>query len=257
MHGAMRSMSSSTFHACGGGSGTSNELSNSMTYSLSHVLTDSPRLSWRERSDSVGPATIHDGERIAANLRSPRVFPWRDRGGHRFLLPGELPPIDSDDRPHDLRPHDFLPDQQGQTALAESNRRKDFSMQHDFILLDRSGSMQSLWIEALNSVNGYVKKLASDHVDTGVTLATFDKDGEEFKFEVIRDRIIPSTWRPVADQDATPRGMTPLNDAIGRIVALAKAGINGVQYDKVAIIIMTDGLENASREYSHAAAKAL
>ena len=130
-------------------------------------------------------------------------------------------------------------------------------MQHDFILLDRSGSMQSLWAEALNSVNAYVKKLAEDKVDTGVTLATFDKDGDEFKFEVIRDRIIPSTWTAVSDGDAAPRGMTPLNDAIGRIVALAKAGFNGAPYDKLALIVMTDGLENASREFSHAAAKAL
>lgn len=130
-------------------------------------------------------------------------------------------------------------------------------MQHDFILLDRSGSMQTLWSEALNSVNAYVKKLADDSVDTGVTLATFDKDGEQFKFEVIRDRIIPATWKRVSNADAAPRGMTPLNDAIGRIVALAKAGLNGTPFDKLALIIMTDGLENASREYSHAAAKAL
>jgi len=130
-------------------------------------------------------------------------------------------------------------------------------MQHDFILLDRSGSMQVLWSEVLNSVNAYVKKLGEDKVDTGVSLATFDKDGEEFKFEVIRDRIIPSTWKPVSSEDATPRGLTPLNDAIGRIVTLAKAGVNGTPYDKLALIIMTDGLENASREYTHAAAKAL
>jgi hypothetical protein len=130
-------------------------------------------------------------------------------------------------------------------------------MQHDFILLDRSGSMQALWSEALHSVNAYVKKLAEDRVDTGVTLATFDKDGEQFKFEIIRERIIPSTWKPVSAEDATPRGMTPLNDAIGRIVTLAKAGFSGTLYDKLALIIMTDGLENASREYNHKAAKAL
>ncbi len=130
-------------------------------------------------------------------------------------------------------------------------------MQHDFILLDRSGSMQTLWSEALNAVNGYVKKLAENKVDTGVTLATFDNDGDEFKFEVIRDRVIPSTWKPVSAEDATPRGLTPLNDAIGRIVTLAKRGSNGEPYDKLALIVMTDGLENASREYSHAAAKAL
>src|ERR1700733_10805978 len=99
--------------------------------------------------------------------------------------------------------------------------RKGSPMQHDFILLDRSGSMQVLWSEALNSVNGYVKKLAEDKVETGVSLATFDKDGEQFKFEVIRDRIVPSIWTPVSSADAAPRGMTPLNDAVGRIVTLA------------------------------------
>jgi Mg-chelatase subunit ChlD len=130
-------------------------------------------------------------------------------------------------------------------------------MQHDFILLDRSGSMETLWSEALNSVNAYVKKLADDKIDTGVTLATFDKDGEKFTFEVIRDRIIPSTWNPISTLDASPRGMTPLNDAIGRIVALARKGINGTQYDKLALIVMTDGIENASREFTHATAKAL
>ncbi len=126
-------------------------------------------------------------------------------------------------------------------------------MQHDFILLDRSGSMGSLWGEALSAVNGYVKKLADDKVDTGVTLAVFDSGS----FDVLRDRIVPSTWNKVLPSEAEPRSFTPLNDSVGKIVAMAKAGINGVQYDRVAIIIMTDGLENASRELTTAQAKAL
>lgn len=125
-------------------------------------------------------------------------------------------------------------------------------MQHDFILLDRSGSMQSLWTEALSSINSYVKKLADDKIDTGVTLATFDGDNGRLAFDIIRDRIIPSTWKAVSSEDATPRGMTPLSDATGKIVSLAKAG----NYDKVAIIIITDGAENASRELTVAQAKA-
>lgn len=126
-------------------------------------------------------------------------------------------------------------------------------MQHDFILVDRSGSMEGMWDEALGSVNAYVKKLAEDKVDTGVTLAVFDAEGGRLKFDVIRERIIPSTWKDVSRLDATPRGMTPLNDAIGRIVALARAG----NYEKVAIIIMTDGKENASHELRISQAQAL
>lgn len=130
-------------------------------------------------------------------------------------------------------------------------------MQHDFILLDRSGSMSSQWVEAVSAVNGYVKKLADDNVDTGVTLMAFDKNEAFPCFDVVRDRIIPTTWRDIDVNETPPRGMTPLNDAIGQIVSLANKGINGAQYDKVAVIIMTDGLENASQEFDHASAKAM
>lgn len=126
-------------------------------------------------------------------------------------------------------------------------------MQHDFVLLDRSGSMNSLWTDALGSINAYVKKLAEDNVDTGVTLAVFDDNLNRLDFQVVRDRITPSTWRPVSNVDAVPRGGTPLNDAVGKIVALANAG----NYDRVAIIIMTDGHENASKELSVDDAKKL
>lgn len=128
-------------------------------------------------------------------------------------------------------------------------------MQHDFILLDRSGSMRSLWSEMIGSVNLYVEKLATSGVDTGVTLAVFDSAEMRggMTFEIIRDRIIPKTWRKVEVTEVEPRGWTPLNDATGKIVDLAKAG----GYDKVAIIIATDGQENASTELTITQAKLL
>lgn len=131
-------------------------------------------------------------------------------------------------------------------------------MQHDFILLDRSGSMAVNWVEAIGSVNAYVAKLAEDNVDTGVTLAVFDHNVGKMDFTVIRDRITPSTWRKVDVKEVEPRGGTPLNDATGKIVALANAGRpGGASYDRVAIIIMTDGEENQSTELSVTQAKLL
>lgn len=121
-------------------------------------------------------------------------------------------------------------------------------LQHDFVLLDRSGSMCGpLWNEALNSVNSYVKKLAEEKVDTGVTLAVFDTGSMgNLDFQVIRDRIIPSTWKTVTSDEVSPRNSTPLNDATAKLIALAEAG----NYEKVVLVIMTDGHENASREYT-------
>lgn len=127
--------------------------------------------------------------------------------------------------------------------------------QHDFILIDRSGSMSSLWEEALNGVNAYVKKLVDEKVDTGVTVAFFDLEGGfggKMTFDIARDRVVPESYRRLTSEDAQPRGWTPLSDAVGKIVAMAEAG----DYDKVSIIIMTDGHENASTEFSVEQAKA-
>ena len=126
-------------------------------------------------------------------------------------------------------------------------------MQHDFILLDRSGSMVDRWSEAINSVNIYVEKLVTENVDTGVTLAVFDTPENDIEFTVLRDRIVPKTWKKVDVAEARPRGWTPLNDAIGRIVTLANAG----NYAKLALIIITDGHENRSKELNHLQAKKL
>jgi hypothetical protein len=89
---------------------------------------------------------------------------------------------------------------------------------HAYILLDRSGSMQSLWVEALSSVNAYAKELASktdgDVVDSHVTLAVFDGH-EGLQFDLLRQKMPALHWENVTDKEASPRGMTPLLDALG------------------------------------------
>lgn len=112
---------------------------------------------------------------------------------------------------------------------------------HAYILLDRTGSMQSIWAEALGSVNAYVKALAEG--DAFATLAVFDAH-EGLKFDVLRAGVPAQTWKDVTDAEATPRGMTPLYDAIGRLIARAESEAP----EKAVLVIMTDGEENASRE---------
>jgi hypothetical protein len=124
-----------------------------------------------------------------------------------------------------------------------------------YILLDRSGSMQSLWVEALSSVNAFAKELANKKdgpvVDSHITLAVFDSQ-ESLKFDVLRRKQPALHWENVTDKDATPRGMTPLLDAMVRIIALAEAD----NPDKAVIVIMTDGAENASHEVTREGVKA-
>jgi hypothetical protein len=128
---------------------------------------------------------------------------------------------------------------------------------HSYILLDRTGSMSSIWDEALTSVNAYAAAVGeaeegeTDDLETSVTLAVFDaQDG--LQYDVLRKDVQPAAWTKVTSDEVSPRGMTPLFDAIGRIVATAEAD----NPEKAVIVIMTDGMENSSREITKDGARA-
>ena len=124
--------------------------------------------------------------------------------------------------------------------------------QHDYILIDRSGSMATIWSDTLGGVNAYVHGLAKDPATTDilVTVAAFD---DQDPFLVLRKNVLASEWKNISDTEVSPRGFTPLFDSIGRLVAVARED----NPDKAAIIIQTDGQENRSREHTKASAKAL
>lgn len=126
---------------------------------------------------------------------------------------------------------------------------------HSYILLDRTGSMEPMWSEALSSVNAYADGLAAldggPRVDADITLAVFDaQDG--LQFDVLRKDVDAEDWNNVTSREVSPRGMTPLYDAIGRIVSLAEKD----KPEKAIIVIMTDGEENSSKEMTKTSAKA-
>ena len=126
-----------------------------------------------------------------------------------------------------------------------------------YILLDRTGSMSDIWDEALGSVNAYaaavgkVEEGEADDLETSVTLAVFDHQ-EGFQFDVLRKEVQPDAWANVTNDEVSPRGMTPLFDAINRTITMAEAD----NPEKAVIVIMTDGHENSSREVTREGAKA-
>lgn len=130
---------------------------------------------------------------------------------------------------------------------------------HSYILLDRTGSMSDIWDEALSSVNAYAASVGEADegeidgadIETDVTLAIFDyQDG--MQFDVLRKNVKAEDWIDVSNDEANPRGMTPLFDAIGRMVSLAETD----NPEKAVIVIMTDGLENSSQELTRDGARA-
>ena len=114
-----------------------------------------------------------------------------------------------------------------------------------YILLDRSGSMESLWKEALGSINGYVKELPKD---ANVFMAVFDSNG----YDVIRNTIA-GEWKPLSNDDAMPRGGTPLFDASSRMMLR----ILDDKPDKAVFVTMTDGEENSSQHFKQVHVKTL
>jgi uncharacterized protein YegL len=122
-----------------------------------------------------------------------------------------------------------------------------------YILLDRSGSMSSKWDETVSSVNAYAAELAKDGAtkDSLVSLACFD-GFHGVTFDVLRDAVPANAWGNVDQREVSPRGNTPLYDAIGKLVARAEAA----SPDKAVLVIVTDGNENASREMTKDSAKA-
>ena len=121
-----------------------------------------------------------------------------------------------------------------------------------FILLDRTGSMAPLWVEAVSSVNAYVKELEKDGADDRITLAVFDAYSGRMQFDVLRNAMPIKDWKDVGDDEVVPRGTTPLLDATMRLITRAEEVGNA----KTAIVVMTDGYENASKEVTKEAAKA-
>jgi hypothetical protein len=109
-------------------------------------------------------------------------------------------------------------------------------------LLDRSGSMYSIIHEAVAAFNTFIE--AQKALDTNdkvkVTLACFDD-----RYELVFDRVDLHNLPELTVAMVQPRGMTGLNDAIGKLV-------NGAKYPSrdTVLLVQTDGYENASQEYT-------
>lgn len=123
---------------------------------------------------------------------------------------------------------------------------------HAHIVLDRSGSMYSAWDDTLGAVNTYVAELAKDDkIKPRISLTVFDTEG----VDLIRHKVKKNDWKDVTDAEVTPRSGTPLLDAIGSAIATSDATAEDIT--RQALIIVTDGQENSSREHTKESIKAL
>jgi Mg-chelatase subunit ChlD len=112
------------------------------------------------------------------------------------------------------------------------------------LILDETGSMQSCKGSAIAGFNQYLATLRREPAETRFTLTLFNSDKTE-----VRYRDVPvSAVQDLDVETHRPSATTPLYDAIGRTLSAARQ--EAPAEAKKLCVILTDGMENASQEYT-------
>lgn len=124
------------------------------------------------------------------------------------------------------------------------------SQKHDTTLLvlivDRSGSMETIREDMEGGIKALLAEQAAEPGTCLVTLAQFDSE-----YELLFDAIPAAE---LGDYRLVPRGTTALLDAMGRTISTVRDRLDqlpaGARPGHVVVAVVTDGLENASQEWT-------
>lgn len=123
-------------------------------------------------------------------------------------------------------------------------------------ILDKSGSMSGLEEDTIGGYNSMLKKQQKEKGEAIVTTVLFDNN-----YEIIHHRTNIEEIKALTDKEYFVEGSTALLDAIGRtidkIIRATKNTKKEYQANKVMFVIITDGMENSSTEYSYKKIKAM
>ncbi len=123
-------------------------------------------------------------------------------------------------------------------------------------ILDRSGSMRGLEKDTIGGFNSMLEKQRKEEGEAYISTILFDDVSE-----VIYDRVPIDKVEDMNDRQYYVRGCTALLDAIGgavhHIANIHKYAREEDRPEKTIFIITTDGMENASRQYSNVKVKEL
>ena len=125
----------------------------------------------------------------------------------------------------------------------KNNKPKDVEL---VFILDRSGSMGGLESDTIGGYNSMLSKQKKEKTGkVSVTTVLFDD-----QYELLYNQVPIEKVSPMTEKEYYVRGSTALLDAIGKTVMQVKSNQDKKEIkDKVLFVIITDGMENASREY--------
>jgi uncharacterized protein YegL len=116
-------------------------------------------------------------------------------------------------------------------------------------ILDKSGSMAGLETDTIGGFNGMLRDQQKLEGECRITTVLFDN-----QYELLHDRIDIRAVRPISDKEYQVGGYTALLDAVGKTIKkmdrVQKNTAAEYRASKVMFVIITDGEENASREYA-------
>ena len=127
------------------------------------------------------------------------------------------------------------------------------------ISLDKSGSMESIRqaaVDGFNETLAGIKKAQEKYAESQehfVSLLTFCDCEKKYVF----DKVPVAEARKLTLDDYEPCCCTPLYDAMGFTLTTMRNNVKKVDDAVVVVTIITDGYENASKEYTGAAVKKL
>jgi len=123
-------------------------------------------------------------------------------------------------------------------------------------ILDRSGSMAGLESDTIGGFNSMLEKQKKEPGEAVVTTVLFDDN-----YELLHDRISIKGIKPITEDEYFVRGSTALLDAVGKTINkignVQKHTSEELRADRVMFVITTDGMENASREYTYEKIKSM
>jgi hypothetical protein len=108
------------------------------------------------------------------------------------------------------------------------------------MVLDRSGSMDSISQPTVDGINSFIKEQKAAEGEASMTLVQFDNEYEI----TYKERPLNEVLDLINGETFVPRATTALYDAVGRTINELKTT------DDVVFVIVTDGFENASREFT-------
>jgi len=129
---------------------------------------------------------------------------------------------------------------------------------HNLIILDESGSMNSIREEviyAFNALLDNIRDLEKEFPDQEHLVSFYIFNSSRIKKLHFMDPV--AMVEPISHQKYQPNNCTPLYDAIGQGVVSLREAVEGREDCHVRVNIMTDGYENASKEYDNSQIKAL